>query len=56
MNLDIDSIYSEAILGAIGGFVGSVASAPADVLVTRIIPQVYSAPAIPRIYARDIQR
>jgi hypothetical protein len=42
LNFDIDTIYAEAVLGAIGGLIGSVASAPADVLVTRIITQVSS--------------
>jgi hypothetical protein len=37
--IDGDSLLGEAILGAIGGGVGSFISAPADVVVTRIIKQ-----------------
>jgi hypothetical protein len=43
LNFDTDTIYAEALLGAAGGLVGSVTSAPADVLVTRIITQASSA-------------
>mmetsp|Transcript_10239 Transcript_10239/g.33766 ORF Transcript_10239/g.33766 Transcript_10239/m.33766 type:complete len:142 (-) Transcript_10239:335-760(-) len=39
LNFDTDTIYAEALLGAAGGLIGSVASTPADVLVTRIITQ-----------------
>jgi len=40
LNIDTDTIYAEAFLGAIGGLIGAVVSAPADVVVTRIITQV----------------
>eukprot|EP00962_Isochrysis_galbana_P047512 scaffold19455_cov129-Isochrysis_galbana.AAC.1 len=42
LNFDTDTIYAEALLGAAGGLIGSVASTPADVLVTRIITQARS--------------
>jgi solute carrier family 25 S-adenosylmethionine transporter 26 len=43
--LDGDSFLGEAILGAIGGGVGALISAPADVVVTRLIKQQSAAEA-----------
>ena len=43
--LDGDSFLGEAILGAVGGGVGALISAPADVVVTRLIKQQSAAKA-----------
>ena len=43
--LDADSFLGEAILGAVGGGVGALISAPADVVVTRLIKQQSAAEA-----------
>ena len=43
--LDGDSFLGEAILGAVGGGVGALISAPADVVVTRLIKQQSAAEA-----------
>lgn len=43
--LDGDSFLGEAILGAVGGGVGALISAPADVVVTRLIKQQSAADA-----------
>ena len=37
IDLDVSSVQAEAGLGAIGGLLGALATAPADVLTTRII-------------------
>jgi hypothetical protein len=36
---DVSTLQSEALLGSIGGAIGAIASAPMDVITTRIITQ-----------------
>jgi len=42
-NIDVDTLYAEAILGATGGFIGSLLTVPPDVVTVRILTQKVGA-------------
>ena len=52
--VDGDSLVGEAVLGAFGGAVGSFVSAPADVVVTRLIKQQTAGEEAEQLTVREM--